>query len=142
MDQQMQEFVAAWEDVVARDDLRAMAAMFAEDAIFRSPAVYKPYGGRSTIAGILSMVVQVFGPLTYTNWWANDNGGVVMQFATTVASPDGDKRLEIEGVDIFQLDEAGKISELRVMIRPLRGLQAVAAGMEVLIAQSRQAGTV
>ena len=58
-----------------------------------------------------------------------------MQFATTVASPDGDKRLEIEGVDIFQLDDAGKITELRVMIRPLRGLQAVAAGMEALIAQ-------
>lgn len=135
MDQSMQEFVAAWEDVVARDDLRGMAAMFTEDAIFRSPAVYKPYQGRRTIAGILSMVVQVFGPLTYTNWWANDVGGVVMQFATTVASPDGDKRLEIEGVDIFQLDDAGKITELRVMIRPLRGLQAVAAGMEALIAQ-------
>ncbi|HRX03938.1 MAG: nuclear transport factor 2 family protein [Anaerolineae bacterium] len=135
MDQRYQDFVAAWEDVVARDDLRGMAMMFTEDAVFRSPAVYKPYQGRKTIAGILSMVVQVFGPLTYTNWWANDAGGVVMQFATTVASPDGDKRLEIEGVDIFQLDDAGKITELRVMIRPLRGLQAVAAGMEALIAQ-------
>lgn len=138
MDKRMQEFVAAWEDVVARDDLRAMAAMFTDDAIFRSPAVYKPYQGRRTITGILSLVVQVFGPLTYSNWWANDAGGVVMQFATTVAAPDGDKRLEIEGVDIFQLDEAGMITELRVMIRPLRGLQAVAADMEALIAQ--QAG--
>lgn len=136
MDQRYREFVAAWEDVVARDDLRAMAAMFTEDAIFRSPAVYKPYQGRKTIAGILSMVVQVFGELTYSTWWANDAGGVVMQFTTTVAAPDGEKRLEIEGVDIFQLDEAGKITELRVMIRPLRGLQAVAAGMEALIAQA------
>ncbi len=138
MEKRMQEFVAAWKDVVARDDLRGMAAMFTEDAVFRSPAVYKPYQGLRTIAGILSMVVQVFGPLTYTTWWANDSGGVVMQFATTVASPDGDKRLEIEGVDIFQLDEAGQISELRVMIRPLRGLQAVAAGMEAMIAQAGQ----
>ncbi|MCB0204746.1 MAG: nuclear transport factor 2 family protein [Anaerolineae bacterium] len=138
MDQRIHEFVAAWEDVVARDDLRGMAAMFTEDAIFRSPAVYKPYQGRRTIVGILSMVVQVFGPLTYTNWWANDSGGVVMQFATTVLSPDSEKRLEIEGVDIFQLDDTGKITDLRVMIRPLRGLQAVAAGMEAMIAQAGQ----
>ena len=138
MDQRIHEFVAAWEDVVARDDLRGMAAMFTEDAIFRSPAVYKPYQGRRTIVGILSMVVQVFDPLIYTNWWANDSGGVVMQFATTVPSPDSEKRLEIEGVDIFQLDETGKITEMRVMIRPLRGLQAVAAGMEAMIAQAGQ----
>lgn len=139
MDQRYQNFVAAWEDVVARNDLRGMAMMFTDDAIFRSPAVFKPYQGRKTITGILSMVVQVFGPLTYSNWWANDAGGVVMQFATTVAAPDGDKRLDIEGVDIFQLDEAGQITEFRVMIRPLRGLQAVAAGMEALIARASAA---
>ena len=136
MNQTTQSFVAAWEAAVANDDLAGMAMMFNEDALFRSPAVFKPYRGRDAIRGILSLVVQVFGPLTYTNWWANDSGGVVMQFATTVPAPDGDRRLEIEGVDIFQLDEAGKITELRVMIRPLRGLQAVAAAMEALLAQA------
>jgi hypothetical protein len=105
-----------------------MAEMFAEDAVFRSPAVFKPYQGREAIRYVLSLVMQVFGPLTYTNTWANDAGGVVMQFATTVRS--GDKTLDLEGVDIFQLDGSGRIVDLRVMIRPLRGLQAVAAAME------------
>jgi hypothetical protein len=121
------DFIARWEAAVAANDLDSMAAMF------RSPAVFKPYQGRATIQGILGLVMQVFGPLTYTNVWSNDRGGVVMQFATTV--PGLDKRLEIEGVDIFQLDEAGQITELRVMIRPLRGLQAVAAAMERLMAE-------
>ena len=125
------DFIARWEAAVAANDLDGMAAMFAEDAIFRSPAVFKPYQGRAVIQGILGLVMQVFGPLTYINVWSNDRGGVVMQFATTVPGPD--KRLEIEGVDIFQLDEAGQIAELRVMIRPLRGLQAVAAAMERLM---------
>ncbi len=124
-------FTARWEAAVAGNDLDAMAAMFTEDAIFRSPAVFKPYQGRAVIQGILGLVMQVFGPLTYTNVWTNDRGGVVMQFATTVPGPD--KRLDIEGVDIFQLDEQGQITELRVMIRPLRGLQAVAAAMERLM---------
>ncbi len=136
MDQRLRSFAEAWEAVVANNDLPGMAAMFSEDALFLSPAVFKPYRGRDTIAGILSLVVRVFGPLTYTNWWVNDRGGVVMQFATTAPAPDGERRLEIEGVDIFQLDDAGRITELRVMIRPLRGLQAVAAAMEALIAQA------
>ena len=125
------DFIVRWEAAVAANDLHSMAAMFTEDAIFRSPAVFKPYQGRATIHAILGLVLQVFGPLTYTNVWSNERGGVVMQFATTV--PGLDKRLEIEGVDIFQLDEAGQIAELRVMIRPLRGLQAVAAAMERLM---------
>ncbi len=109
------EFIQRWEAAVAANDLAAMAAMFADDAIFRSPAVFKPYQGRAVIQGILGLVMQVFGPLTYSNVWSNDRGGVVMQFTTTVPGPD--KRLEIEGVDIFQLDEAGQISELRAAAR-------------------------
>lgn len=125
------DFTTRWEAAVAANDLDVMAAMFVHDAVFRSPAVFKPYQGRAAIQGILRLVMQVFGPLSYTNTWTNDRGGVVMQFATTVPGPD--KRLEIEGVDIFQLDEQGQITELRVMIRPLRGLQAVAAAMEQLM---------
>jgi hypothetical protein len=125
---QAAQFIASWEAAVARNDVPGMAEMFAEGAVFRSPAVFKPYQGREAIRYVLSLVMQVFGPLTYTNTWANDAGGVVMQFATTVRS--GDKTLDLEGVDIFQLDGSGRIVDLRVMIRPLRGLQAVAAAME------------
>lgn len=129
----IQTFIERWEAAVAATDLDAMMALFAPDARFRSPAVFKPYEGCNTIRGLLGLVMQVFGPLTYTNTWSNARGGVVMQFSTIVSGPD--KRLEIEGVDIFQLDDHGLITELRVMIRPLRGLQAVAAAMEVLLAQ-------
>lgn len=122
------QFISAWEALVAADDVAGMTALFVEDAVFRSPAVFKPYQGREAIRYVLSLVMQVFGKLTYTNAWANDSGGVVMQFATTVQA--GEKTLDLEGVDIFQLDSSGQIVDLRVMIRPLRGLQAVAAAME------------
>lgn len=135
MNDQATQFIATWETAVAKDDVAGMAAMFVEDAVFRSPAVFKPYQGRETVRYVLSLVMQVFGPLTYTNAWANDAGGVVMQFATTVQS--GDKTLDLEGVDIFQLDESGRIVDLRVMIRPLRGLQAVAMAMEAKMGLGR-----
>lgn len=138
MNDQATHFITAWEAAVANDDVARMAAMFNADAVFRSPAVFKPYQGRETIRYVLSLVMQVFGPLTYTNTWANDAGGVVMQFATTVQS--GDKMLELEGVDIFQLDASGQIVDLRVMIRPMRGLQAVAAAMEAKMGLTPRAG--
>ena len=138
MNEQSTRFIATWEAAVANNDVVAMAAMFTADAVFRSPAVFKPYQGRETIHYVLSLVMQVFGPLTYTNTWANNTGGVVMQFATTVQS--GDKTLDLEGVDIFQLDASGQIVDLRVMIRPLRGLQAVASAMEAKMGLASKAG--
>ena len=138
MNDQSTRFIATWEAAVANHDVAGMATMFAADAVFRSPAVFKPYQGRETIRYVLSLVMQVFGPLTYTNTWANDTGGVVMQFATTVQA--GDKTLDLEGVDIFQLDASGQIVDLRVMIRPMRGLQAVAAAMEAKMSLTPKAG--
>ncbi len=51
-----------------------------------------------------------------------------MQFATTVQ--EGERRLDVEGVDVFQLDDDGLAVEMRVMLRPLRAVHAVVAGME------------
>ena len=42
--------------------------------------------------------------------------------------------------DSFQLDVSGQIVDLRVMIRPMRGLQAVAAAMEAKMGLAPQAG--
>lgn len=129
MNRQLTDFVQAWQDGVARHDMASLAALFAEDAVFRSPAVFRPYQGRQVIIQILSLVDQVFGELNYSNVFSNDQGGVVLQFETTVAGPE--KPLELQGVDIFKLDADGLIQEMTVMIRPLRGLQGLAMAMEM-----------
>ena len=36
------DFIARWEAAVDANDLDGMAALFAEDAVFRSPAVFSP----------------------------------------------------------------------------------------------------
>lgn len=128
MNQQLSEFVQAWIDGVARHDMASLAALFADDAIFRSPAVFRPYQGRQTVMQILSLVDQVFQDLKYDHVFSNDQGGVVLQFRTTVLG--SEKELEIQGVDIFQLGADGLIQEMTVMIRPLRGLQGLATAME------------
>lgn len=133
MDPQTQAFISAWKDVVARRDAAELASLFAEDATFRSPAVFKPYQGRHAVVYLLSQVMELFGDLAYTTVYANDQRGVVLLFETTVPGPE--KPLFVQGVDIFQLDENGLIREMIVMIRPLRALQGIAAAMESRLAE-------
>jgi ketosteroid isomerase-like protein len=124
-------FADSWEEAVSRRDLDAVTALLAEAVTFRSPAVHRPYVGREVVASLLAHVTAVFGGLEYTAVYTSGDGGVVMQFQTSVAGPD--RLLQLEGVDIFRLDAEGRVCEMCVMIRPLSGLQALATAMAARI---------
>lgn len=126
MTERERRFVERWQAAVAARDAGAVAALLADDVAFSSPAVYRPYQGRELVAALLG-VTEVFGELTYTGAYASGDGGVVMQFETTVQGPD--RVLRLEGVDVFRLDDEGRIRDMRVVIRPLNGLQALAGAM-------------
>jgi hypothetical protein len=128
MDDRARRFIASWDDAVGQRDLDAVGALLADHVAFWSPAVHRPMSGRDTVTGVLGLVMDVFGDLVYTDVFTNETGGVVMQFATTVW--EGERRLDVEGVDVFQLDDDGVAIEMRVMLRPLRAVQAVVAAME------------
>ena len=122
------DFIRRWEATVASRDLNTLSLLLAEDVTFYSPAVFKPYQGRTAVTLLLGHVMKVFGDLLYTGVYGNDEDGLVMQFETSVDTPE--KRFVVEGVDIFQLDEEGLVRELRVMLRPLTATQAVAQMMQ------------
>jgi hypothetical protein len=103
-------------------DEDAAVATLADDIEFRSPAVFKPYHGRDQVQGILRLVATVFENFRYTNEW-RDGRTTILFFEANV----GDR--ELQGVDILEENEAGEIEKFTVMIRPLSGLQAVAATM-------------
>ena len=109
------------EAVLAGDHDAALAAI-ADDVEFRSPAVYKPYKGKEQVDGILRLVATVFENFRYTNEW-RDGQTTILFFEANV----GDR--ELQGIDILEDGEDGKVAKLTVMIRPLSGLQAVAAAM-------------
>jgi hypothetical protein len=107
--------------VLASDDEAALATI-ADDVTFRSPAVHKPYHGKEQVAGILRLVADVFENFRYTAEW-RDGATAILFFEANV----GDR--ELQGVDILEENEEGLIERFTVMIRPLSGLQAVAAAM-------------
>jgi hypothetical protein len=103
-------------------DEDAAVATLADDIEFRSPAVFRPYHGKDQVEQILRLVATVFENFRYTNEW-RDGRTTILFFEANV----GDR--ELQGVDILEENEAGQIEKFTVMIRPLSGLQAVAATM-------------
>lgn len=113
---------------VETGDTAAMTACFTEDATFHSPAVFEPYAGRGAVVTVLGAVTQVFEDFTYTGAFVGDDGRELLEFRTRV----GDK--QVQGVDILTFDDEGLVTELTVLLRPLRGLEATVARMGELLA--------
>jgi hypothetical protein len=103
-------------------DLDAVATLLAEDVVFRSPAVYRPYEGRETVVALLGLVIQVFENFRYSDEW-RDGETTILCFEANV----GDR--DLQGVDILEDGPDGLVKSFTVMIRPLSGLQTLAAAV-------------
>ena len=112
----------AFREAVERADIDAAVALLAEDVRFRSPAVFKPYEGRETVATILRTVFGVFEDFHYTDELEGD-GIHGLLFDARV----GERSLQ--GVDLLRPSADGQIAEFTVMIRPASGLVALAERM-------------
>lgn len=108
---------------VEAEDADAVTEALAEDVVFQSPAVFKPYEGKPVVAAILIQgAAQVFEDFRYTDQIENGDTAALI-FEARV----GDRRLH--GLDLLRFDSDGKIGELMVMVRPLSGLNALAEAM-------------
>jgi hypothetical protein len=107
---------------IEADDIDAVASLLAEDVVFRSPAVYRPYEGRDTVIALLGLVAQVFENFRYVNEW-RDGATTILFFEANVGNR------ELQGIDILEEGADGLVESFTVMIRPLSGLQAVAAAV-------------
>jgi SnoaL-like domain len=101
--------------------------LFREDAIFRSPILFNPYEGRDRVLKVLQAADRVLGMggnFRYVHQLEDTQDRVaILEFVTEV---DGK---QVEGIDKLTFDEEGLITELKVMLRPASGLQAVGARM-------------
>lgn len=105
-------------------DLEAAVALLAEDIVFRSPIVHKPYQGRDAVRALLEGVIQVFEDFRYERViGASDAVDHALVFAARI----GDR--QVEGCDFLHENADGLIDEFVVMVRPLTGAMALAEGM-------------
>jgi hypothetical protein len=106
-----------------RADADAMAAALADDVVFRSPVVFRPYQGHAVVSTILvEGAFKVFEGFRYTDRFEAALSAVLV-FEARV----GDR--EVQGVDLLRFNGEGKVCELTVIVRPMSGLVALAEAM-------------
>ena len=118
----------AFADAIEARDVEALEGLLADDVVFRSPAVHKPYEGKLATSVVLRAVMKVFEDFRYTRTMgAETDADQVLVFEARV----GDR--SIEGADFLHVREDGLIDDFRVMIRPLSGLTAVVEAMQAVL---------
>jgi SnoaL-like domain len=118
---------AGFRSAVEERNVDQAPELFHEDAVFRSPVVFKPYEGRDQVLRVLQAAERVLGvgdKFRYLHQLEDPADRVaILEFATEV---DGK---QVEGIDKLTFDQDGLITELKVMIRPASALQVVGARM-------------
>jgi hypothetical protein len=104
---------------VEAGDLDGMVDALAEDVVFHSPITFKPFEGRESVGMLLGVVFRTFEDFRYTDELDSDNVKALV-FQARV----GDK--QVEGLDLMRFDDAGKIADFTVMVRPLSAAMALA----------------
>lgn len=105
-------------------DFDAVPPMLAEDAVFRSPVLFRPFEGRDYVAAVLLAAFRTLEDFRYEREMASEDG---RDHALVFRAKVGDK--EVHGCDFIHENEAGEISEFTVMVRPLSAVQALGEAM-------------
>jgi hypothetical protein len=124
--------LAAWHRLVRTQDPSGLDELLAEDAVFVSPVVHTPQRGRPIAAAYLRAAFQVFFNPTFR--YVREIVGpedAMLEFETTI---DG---VVVNGVDIIRWNEAGRIVEFKVMVRPLKAIQLIHARMAAMLQASQ-----
>lgn len=125
----MKDTLQRWHQFVDSGDAQLLNELIAEDCVFLSPVVHTPQRGgditRLYLTGAMHVLQDGFH---YVKEVASGNYAV-LEFACEV---DG---LQVNGVDIMTFDDEGKISEFKVMVRPLKAINVLHAKMGAMLEQ-------
>lgn len=85
--------------------------MLVDDVTYHNPAQFEPYRGKDALGVILRLVFSIFVDFDYHRTFGREDG-YALEFSARV----GEDRLF--GVDLVRFNEAGKMTDLVVMLRP------------------------
>jgi hypothetical protein len=114
------EVLERWHAYVADPTPDKLEALLADDAVFQSPAVHTPQAGKALVAKYLgaAMVVLNNPSFTYVGEWLGERSAV-LEFELTLDD------VHVNGVDLIHWNDDGRITLFKVMLRPLKALNAV-----------------
>lgn len=125
--------VEAWHRIAKARDPRGLDALLADDVVFVSPVVHTPQRGKAITKAYLAAAVQVLGNASfrYVRQIVGERDAV-LEFETEL---DG---VLVNGVDLLRWNEAGQLTEFKVMVRPLKAVNRVHERMAAMLQALQQ----
>ena len=114
----IEAFVEKIHRIVTTRDLAGIAELVADDGILHTPRFLRPITEKAHIVLVLQGIINNVEGLDYYRVFTRGNEAM-MEFKGKL----GD--VIVHGIDIFTINEAGKIKELTVFIRPTKALEAI-----------------
>lgn len=112
--------ISKWHDIARTRNASGLGELLAEDVVFYSPVVHTPQIGKAITTLYLTAALQVFGneSFRYVREIVGDTDAV-LEFETVI---DG---IVVNGVDMIKWNDMDKITEFKVMIRPLKAINLI-----------------
>ncbi len=122
--------IERWHAIAEARDAAGLDELLADEVVFLSPVVHAPQRGKAITLKYLTAALAVLGgdAFRYGEEWIGETSAV-LEFFTTI---DG---VEINGADFIGWNAAGKIDRFKVMVRPLKAIQAIHQAMGARLAE-------
>ena len=113
-------YIETWHKVFKSQELEKLDEIISDNAVFTSPVVFKPMEGKKITKMYLFAAGQSFNmdKFKYIRE-INDGLNSVLEFETYIDD------ISVNGVDMIQWNDEGKIVDFKVMIRPLKAVHKV-----------------
>lgn len=130
----MIDTLKTWHQLMQNRDVNGLDDLLADDAVFHSPVVHTPQEGKAITRQYLAAAFHVLGndQFEYLREIADGNNAV-LEFRTEL---DG---IVINGIDMIQWDEEGRIRDFKVMVRPLKAVNKLHEKMAAML-EARKGG--
>jgi hypothetical protein len=118
----------AWHQIVADRNPRGLVDLLADDVVFYSPIVHTPQVGKAITTNYLAAALHVFGneSFRYVREVAGERDAV-LEFMVEIED------ISVNGVDMIRWNDAGRIVEFKVMLRPLKAINLIHQKMAALL---------
>lgn len=124
-------FIATVLAKVQKGEGGSVSDWIAPGARLFTPRHHKPVTDPGHFAIILQSIPKVLENFRYDRTWASGDDAI-MEFKGNIGA------VEVHGLDIFTIDEAGQVGELTVFVRPTKAHAALAEREDAMVIEALQ----
>ena len=112
--------IETWHRIVENRDVPGLDSLLADEAVFLSPVVHTPQVGKFITKQYLAAAFHVFfnESFRYIRELRGERDAV-LEFEVKLEG------ITVNGVDMIKWNDAGKITEFKVMLRPLKAVNLI-----------------